>query len=279
MSPGTHFITSPAQAELTGQALCALCAEQGGCCCATDPALGHLSFPLSGAEWARLTPWRALATETGSVDERAPALTGQQADAVADALDASLNATLPAPAALAPSSLDSAALNAALNAALEAAGLNAALEAADLNAALESASPDSSASEAPAAGDACCQPWPNSPEFITSMRALFPQEKDRIEQLFPPGKRHLSLRLRADGTCVFLGGAGCRLPRFARPWYCLLFPAWMTSLGPSLFTAKGCLIAGRARNPAHGIKLMGVDPDEPRAIFAQLRRDWGLESK
>ncbi|MDL2280202.1 hypothetical protein LJC15_06065 [Desulfovibrio sp. OttesenSCG-928-G11] len=241
MSPATHFIAPPAQAELTGPALCALCAEQGGCCCATDPAMGHLSFPLSGAEWARLTPWRALATESADFDDQALALAEERAGALAATLDSD---------ALDPANLD----------------------AADLDAA-------GPAPSAPEAGDDCCQPWPNSQEFITSMKALFPREKNRIEQLFPPGKKHLSLRLRADGACVFLGGDGCRLPRPARPWYCRLFPAWMTGLGPSLFTAKGCLIAERAQNPAHGIRLMAADPDELRAIFARLRRDWGLENE
>ncbi|MDL2216746.1 hypothetical protein LJB81_03310 [Desulfovibrio sp. OttesenSCG-928-M14] len=219
-------MTTPANIpDLTGPDLCALCAKQGHSCCATDPATGHLSFPLSVPEWQRLKAWSALATEASSGADF------DRADKEACAASRALELTPPKPHT--------------------------------------DAAP-------PPMGDDCCQAWPNSPDFILSMNSLFTKEKKRVAQLFPARGTHFSLRLRKDGACVFLGNAGCRLPRTVRPWYCLLFPAWMLNGRPALFTAPGCLIAKRAMNPAHAVGIMGVNLDDLREIYSSLRRDWGL---
>lgn len=224
--------------DLSGRALCALCAEYGHSCCATDPALGYLSFPLSAPEWRRLLAYAHLATETD--DE--PAATAQAAPDALESIPAAPDSMPAAPAG--PDSSDSA-----------------------------QDFPDSM----PAEGDAVCQPWPNHPDFITSMLTLFPKEKKRIHELFPAKGRHLSLRLRANGACVFLGQEGCRLPRAVRPWYCLLFPAWVVSGQLTIFTPEECCIARRAASPMHGIRLMAVEPGELKELYWLLRRDWQIE--
>lgn len=65
--PLTDHSRSPLP-SLTGEALCELCARQGGTCCRTDPALSYQSFPLSSAEWRRLVPYAALAVPAAPED-------------------------------------------------------------------------------------------------------------------------------------------------------------------------------------------------------------------
>ncbi|MDR1947413.1 MAG: zinc/iron-chelating domain-containing protein [Desulfovibrio sp.] len=120
-------------------------------------------------------------------------------------------------------------------------------------------------------------PWaarPNTKDFIHAAHALFPRDKKRIDELFPPGGEHWSLRLHPDGTCVFLGEEGCRLPRAFRPGYCLLFPAWVVGGMLTLFFPQNCLMA--REGPARCAGLMGTDKAGLCLIYARLRREWGL---
>jgi len=117
---------------------------------------------------------------------------------------------------------------------------------------------------------------PNTPEFVASMKTLFPRDKKRIEFLFPQNGTHYTMRTGEGGSCVFLGETGCRLPRSARPWYCLLFPVWMVENSLTLFTSAHCLIVQKAYSPAHGIALMQQHPALIRELHHALRLDWGL---
>ena len=128
----------------------------------------------------------------------------------------------------------------------------------------------------PEEGDAIAAPEPNHADFLTSMRFLFPGQRERVEALFPADGRHYSLRTRTDGSCVFLGSTGCRLPRSVRPWYCLLFPAWVSDGSLTLFLSPDCLISQKAKGPAHGIGLLEQRPARVRELHALLCRDWGL---
>lgn len=197
--------------DLTGEEVCALCAQRGTCCCATDPAFAHLSFPLSLPEWRRLVPYAGLATR--NPDEAEPAWAAP-AQAVPDA--------------------------------------------------------------PPQGGDAVSVAEDNCPEFMQAMASLFPRESGRLAGIFPSQGRHFRLRTRADGSCVFLGERGCRLPRNVRPWYCLLFPGWVQGSSVTLFLSESCLVAGQAKNPAHGLKIIGIARSDLLAMHAALRRDWGL---
>ncbi|MDR1685147.1 MAG: zinc/iron-chelating domain-containing protein [Desulfovibrio sp.] len=123
-------------------------------------------------------------------------------------------------------------------------------------------------------------PWaarPNTPDFISAVHSLFPRDKKRIEELFPADGEHWSLRLRPDGACVFLDSDGCRLPRGARPGYCLLFPVWIVGGTLTLFASQECLIARKAGSPARCAGLMGTDRAGLSLTYARLRREWGLE--
>ncbi|MDR2124832.1 MAG: hypothetical protein LBP38_07645 [Desulfovibrio sp.] len=135
------------------------------------------------------------------------------------------------------------------------------------------------AADAPAA---CETPWaarPNSPELLRAVRSLFPRDKTRIDELFPADGEHWSLRLRPDGACVFLdGGTGCRLPRAARPGYCLLFPVWMVNGTLTLFVSQDCLLVRTTDSPARCAGLMGTDRAALSLIYARLRREWGLDA-
>ena len=129
----------------------------------------------------------------------------------------------------------------------------------------------------PPDGDRICAEEENVPDFVISMHTLFPGQKKRVDFLFPAGGRHMTLRTRADGSCVFLGSYGCRLPRNVRPWYCLLFPAWVAKGSLTLFSSADCLIARKARGPAHGVALLQSTAGAVRAHHARLCEDWSLE--
>lgn len=116
----------------------------------------------------------------------------------------------------------------------------------------------------------------NSTVFVSAMKRLFPGHKERVEALFPvPGGRY-RLGTTPEGACVFLGSEGCRLPRTARPWYCLLFPVWVQNGRFDIFTAEQCLVSKEFRGLAEVLKAVGLTAEEARELSAALHRDWGL---
>lgn len=128
----------------------------------------------------------------------------------------------------------------------------------------------------PAKDDMIVAAEPNHADFISSMNVLFSGQRARINSFFPPGGNHYSLRTRSDGACVFLGTSGCRLPRSVRPWYCLIFPAWIADGSLTLFLSSDCLISRQAKGPAHGLTLMNQSAARIRELHALLCRDWNL---
>lgn len=237
-----HAPNCPAATETDSseKSLCLLCAEQNITCCRTEPYLAPLCFPLSLPEWRRLLPYERLAVnavpEDGAIYEELE----MRADAEA----------------------------AALHAASETAGNLEAMP----EPALESEQPDAP----PACGDIICVSELNVPEFINCMHELFPGEKKRINTLFPGKGRHFTLRIRTDGSCIFLGKDGCRLPRPVRPWYCRIFPAWVVGESLTLFLLQDCLISHRAKGPMDGVRMLGATPAHIRALYVRLRKDWGI---
>lgn len=247
MTPNGHASNSPEQSGPTGEALCLACAQAGNCCCQTDPDITYLSFPLSAPEWRRLLPYACL--------------TSDAVPALGDIFDEQDRAAEQVAQAL------------AADPAFQAGRCNERFTAGN------SAFPGNGDGAGGSwEGDATCAAEPNEPDFIASMRALFPRQRQRVAALFPPQGRHWSLRTRTDGSCVFLGKSGCRLPRSARPWYCLLFPAWMVEDSLTLFTSEYCLISQKAHSPAHGAALLRQPPARIRELHHALCRDWGLAS-
>ncbi len=242
------FTNPPAEGRPAGEALCLACAEAGTSCCRTDPDSTYLSFPLSAPEWQRLQPYVLLASSA--------------VPAQGDIFDAE----------------ERAAEKAARGLAIERTGRQVRPDTGVTL--ISSAFPGrGDGAQGPWQGDAICAAEPNHPDFITSMRVLFPGQTERVAELFPPEGLHYSLRTRRDGACVFLGKRGCRLPRAVRPWYCLLFPAWMIENSLSFFTPEDCLISQKAQSPAHGAALLGQPPSGIRALHRALCRDWGLEAR
>ncbi len=242
MASPRHFVTDPdRQALPTGENLCLLCAKQNITCCRTEPYLAPLCFPLSAPEWRRLLPYKDLAVLAVPADGE----TFAQAEAMADAKAALLAKERP--------------------------------EAGDLEAMPEQETPGPLA-DPPEQGDEICARELNVPEFINSMREMFPREKKRLTALFPSKGKHFTLRLRSDGSCVFLGKGGCRLPRGIRPWYCRIFPAWVVGESLTLFLLQDCLISHRAKGPAEGVRMLGASPRHIRMLHARLCEDWGLQT-
>lgn len=219
--------------------ICRLCSEQNITCCRTEPYLAPLCFPLSVAEWRRLLPYRRLAVLTTPGDGVRHIEEEEAAEATANALYAA-----------SPQDW-----------ALEA------MPPADAGA--PHIAPDEK-------GDDLCASELNVPEFVNSMHEMFPRQKKRVNELFPAKGKHFTLRIRSDGSCIFLGKEGCRLPRIARPWYCRVFPAWVVGGSLTLFLLEDCLISHRAKGPAEGVRMLGATPAHIRALHARLCEDWGL---
>lgn len=116
----------------------------------------------------------------------------------------------------------------------------------------------------------------NSEPFVDNVKRLFPVEKELADSLFPRDKTHLRLGTRADGSCVFLGDAGCVLPREARPYYCLVFPFWVTKGRLTLFTPPNCLAVEECRSLREMLRIFGMSEDEVRELYGKLRAAWGL---
>jgi Fe-S-cluster containining protein len=217
--------------------LCLECAKEGKTCCRTELYLATLCFPLSVPEWRRLTPYAELAVPHVPADGVIFAETEAAADAAALAIEPSAEALGDMPPPDDPE---------------------------------DRRTP-------PTEGDALCAAELNVPEFISSMHEMFPGDKKRVNALFPAKGKHFTLRIKKDGSCIFLGAAGCRLPRAARPWYCRLFPAWVVEGSLTLFLLQDCLISQRAKNPDDCLRMMGASPAHIRALHKRLCADWGFD--
>ncbi len=116
----------------------------------------------------------------------------------------------------------------------------------------------------------------NRSSFVENMKRLFPKEGKLIDQLFPGAKFHLRLATRTDGSCVFLEADGCGLPREVRPYYCLLYPFWVTGRRLTVFLSSGCLVVNENRDVAGVLRAMDMTDAEVRMLHGRLRLAWGL---
>lgn len=116
----------------------------------------------------------------------------------------------------------------------------------------------------------------NTPEFLSAMQNLFPNEQKILSVLFPKGQKHFRLATLNTGFCVFLGKQGCVLSREVRPWFCKLFPFWIQNGELTAFTASYCLVAKGAISPSGMLNIMEQKPEAMLDIFNKLRLDWGL---
>jgi hypothetical protein len=117
---------------------------------------------------------------------------------------------------------------------------------------------------------------PNSKAFLGHMSRLFPKDRAMLGKAFPQGGGHLRLATSKDGRCTFLSQTGCVLPWEARPYYCRLFPLWVSASAVTAFVAKGCLAGAEGRTVAGMLGLLGMDPAQVRELHGRMRLAWGF---
>lgn len=120
---------------------------------------------------------------------------------------------------------------------------------------------------------------PNSGAFRDHLHRLFPNDWAAVESLFPDGSTHARLSCDQEGRCVFLRRSGCLLPRQARPYYCRLFPLWVTGDRVTVFSAGGCLARREAQDLAGILALLKCAELTARDLHGRLRLAWGLSPK
>lgn len=116
----------------------------------------------------------------------------------------------------------------------------------------------------------------NSPEFLSVMYSLFPGESVVVTKLFPADAQHLTLGTDQEGFCLHLGPAGCTLPREIRPWFCRLFPLWVSRGELTAFSADYCLIAQQSISVRGMLKKINQNEAEVIDIYNRLRVGWGF---
>lgn len=116
----------------------------------------------------------------------------------------------------------------------------------------------------------------NTAEFLNLLRVLFPDKKKELSAAFPLGGAHLRLPLSSAGDCLFLRDDGCFLPRCARPWYCQLFPIWVSHNAFDRFQPEACLLTSEARRLPEVFAALGLSREEVKSMYLSLCRDWGL---
>ena len=117
---------------------------------------------------------------------------------------------------------------------------------------------------------------PNSSQFTTNLKRLFPGERSLVERSFHPRTSFASGHPRGWRLRI-LGLHGCVLPRDARPYYCHLFPFWVYKRRFTLFTPEHCLAVQEGKGSVQLVEeVMGVSLSELAMHHGKLRLAWGL---
>lgn len=117
----------------------------------------------------------------------------------------------------------------------------------------------------------------NTRAFVENISRLFPDEVDCIKNLFPEGGFHDRLAITPEGACTLLGGAGCMLPRQARPFYCLLYPFWIRRGRELYFESSLCKAQLEAGGGGAGLmRRLRMTSADIRYTYLELRKAWGL---
>lgn len=122
-------------------------------------------------------------------------------------------------------------------------------------------------------------PQANTGAFVANLARLFPRERAILARLFPREGQHLRLSVDTAGNCVFLRADGCCLPRAVRPYYCRLFPFWLSGGAVSAFAAPGCLVHRQGRTVPRMLALLDSTEADVRDLHGRLRLAWGLPPK
>ena len=116
----------------------------------------------------------------------------------------------------------------------------------------------------------------NSKAFVDNVCRLFPGEEELVCELFPEGKEHFRLAVDTMGACRFLGPEGCEIPQEARPYYCRLFPFWITGRDVTYFDSPTCLARREGRTLTRILKKFDSNKATVKDLYGRLRLVWGL---
>ena len=117
---------------------------------------------------------------------------------------------------------------------------------------------------------------PNSKSFLDNLMRLFPRDRAHLDRLFPAHGEHLRLATHPDGRCTFLGPAGCVLAREARPYYCRLFPFWVSAGAVTAFEARECLACAEGRTVQVMLPLLVMSSAVILELHGRMRMAWGM---
>jgi len=114
----------------------------------------------------------------------------------------------------------------------------------------------------------------NSTRFISRLLNIFPNDRDKIQTLYPEHGDHEHLSIDKQGSCIFLGPMGCHLPEKARPLYCRLFPFWVIDGRVDFFSWA---VGGRQRGERAVNKVMKrlkMNTSQILPLYQALRKAW-----
>jgi len=117
---------------------------------------------------------------------------------------------------------------------------------------------------------------PNSSAFLDNLMRLFPGDREHLSKVFPPHGEHLRLATDPDGNCTFLGPRGCTLSGEVRPYYCRLFPFWVSAGAVTAFDAKDCLACREGRIVSGMLPLFSQKRSAVRELHGRMRMAWGM---
>lgn len=106
------------------------------------------------------------------------------------------------------------------------------------------------------------------PGLIDAAEALHPA----LARTMNSGHR-LRLRIEPDGTCCFLGIAGCKLPRRARPLFCRMYPVFVRPQGElALLFNPHCQAQEGAGSPEEVLERLGQTEKSLRNLHSRWLR-------
>lgn len=118
---------------------------------------------------------------------------------------------------------------------------------------------------------------PNSERLISLLQSLFLNDSERIYTLFPENRHYEHLLTNKKGYCVFLEQSGCILPRKIRPFYCRIFPFWISGNRVTFFHFDFC----QAQKGVRSVRklMLNLDTNYSRImlLYVSLRKTWEID--
>lgn len=118
---------------------------------------------------------------------------------------------------------------------------------------------------------------PNSAKLILFLNNLFPNDVERVHIQYPEHGYHEQLLTDDKGHCVFLGLSGCTLIRKVRPFYCKIFPFWISDNRLGLFHLDYCQAQKDVGSVCKAMARLDIDYFQIVYLYTALRKAWGIE--